>query len=406
MRLVAVLVLIVCAAFAPPQERPAHVSIALRVAPEAGTLTADTMVSPGAVAAGEELRLILAQSLTVHSAEAGPDAEVTVAPTDRPWRGLQRITVRFRSAQSSPRIRIRYSGRPSSGGQPPINMITPALVELSLDGMWVPTRDDLGMPYTVDATIAGLPAGASFVSQGRQSRRRAVVRVVRNVADVDFAFVAAPGLRRVRVGRAFELHAIDPDSPAALLYRRHGGQAAAFLQQWFGPMPGAPARLVVVRRERGSGYQRIGYIVFTEGRAATEAGAAKFTAHEFAHAWFRNANAASEHRWVDEATAEFVGIRYVEHALGAAAREDLLRPKRERARAAGPVVGGRSDAELYDKGTLLLFELEERIGRERMDRVVARVARERVARTEHYVRVVAEIAGAEQARWFDAALRS
>lgn len=189
MRLVAVLALFFCAAFSPTQERQPHVSIAVRLAPEAGTLSAETVVSPAPVAAGEELRLVLADSLTVHSAEAGREAEVTVAPTGRPWRGLQRITVRFRTAQPAPRIRLRYSGRPSGGGQPPINMITPALVELSFDGMWVPARDDLGMPDTVDARIDGVPAGARFarVAAERIGRTEDYVRVVAEIAGADAA---------------------------------------------------------------------------------------------------------------------------------------------------------------------------------------------------------------------------
>ncbi|HEX9933489.1 MAG TPA: hypothetical protein VGB08_11660 [Allosphingosinicella sp.] len=396
----------VAAAAAAPERHHAHARIELRIAPEAGTLSAEAILSLPPAAAGEEIGFVLARSLAVASAEAGPNAIVTVAPTERPWGGLQRISVRFRDAERAPRLRVRYAGRPATGGAPPINMITPDHVELSLDGMWVPIREDLGLPFTVDARIAGLPAGATLVGPGRLTRRGGVLRLRRSVPDVDVAFVASPALRRAAGNGPCRFYAADPDGEEASLFRRHCAAAGAFLGNWFGPLPGSAPRLALVRRERKSGYQRIGYIVLAEGRGGSEAGAAKFTAHEFAHSWFRNANATTEHRWVDEATAEYVGLRYVRHALGEAALETLLAPKRERARTAGPVVAGRTDAELYDKGALLLFELEDRIGRERMDRIVARIAAARIGLTEDYVRVVAEVAGPAEARWFDQRLRS
>lgn len=87
-----------------------------------------------------------------------------------------------------------------------------------------------------------------------------------------------------------------------------------------------------------------GYIVFTESTQGSEAGIAKFTAHEFAHAWFSNANATSEHRRLDESTAEYVALRYVKHALGGTAVDEMLASKTVAAENARAVQGNRVSA--------------------------------------------------------------
>jgi aminopeptidase N len=172
-------------------------------------------------------------------------------------------------------------------------------------------------------------------------------------------------------------------------------------------MPGDGVRVVVVRRPRTSGYARKGYIVFTENSRGNEAGVAKFAAHEFAHLWFSNANSQTSDRWLDESTAEYVSLRYVQDAMGAEALERLIAPKREVARTAKPVVGDtRTDAELYDKGPLLLFELEQAIGREKMDRLLAIVAARKIGVTADFLTALSELTDPATAAEFERKLKS
>jgi hypothetical protein len=263
----------------------------MTLTPAEGRLIADTSVTLDRVRKGEVVDFVLGRHFTIESAEAH-GASVSIGPTLTPWAGLQRIRLTFAEAQRAPKLRVRYAGKPSPGGEPPINMITPKLVELSLDGMWVPIRADLEGRFTADALISGLPRDATVVAQGRVSREGAAYRIRRDRPGVDLPLIAAPGLKRLAGGK-FELLARDPDNEQARLYRKHAPAALAFLERWFGPVPGAPLRLVIVARERRSGYNRPGYVVFTETGKVEEAGTAKFTAHEFAHAWFSNANATT-----------------------------------------------------------------------------------------------------------------
>jgi hypothetical protein len=380
-----------------------HYALGATVAPEHGLIAVDLLITfPRGV---READLVLGDTYRVTGTDVRPGGTITVEKTDKPWRGLQRIAARFGEAEGRPSLRIRYSGPLKSTGDPPLNMITPALTELSLDSMWLPVASDLGSPFTVDARIAGLPAEAVVVSQGVAERSGDEVRLRRTFPESDLAFVAAAGIQRLH-GQDFELFARDLESERARLFRKHGIASIRFLEGWLGPMPNKPARLVLVSRPRASGYARKGYIVFTEGNDSTEEGAAKFTAHEFAHAWFSNANATTEHRWLDESIAEYVAIRYVEKTIGEAAAAAMFQAKQESASRAPAVLKAPADGgAIYAKGPLLLRELEGRIGRATLDAILAEAAQRRVGVTSEFHAILTSRASAADADWFGARLK-
>ena len=380
-----------------------HYALGATVAPQHGLIAVDLVISfaPGV----READLVLGDTYRIRESDAGPGGTVEIAKTDKPWGGLQSIAARFGESPHRPTLRLRYSGPLKPTGDPPLNMITPELTELNLDSMWLPVASDLGSPFTVEARIGGLPADAVVVSQGTSVRAGGEVRIRRTFPESDLAFVAAAGLQRLS-GEDFELFARDLESERARLFRSHGTASIRFLESWLGPMPKKPARLVLVSRPRTSGYARQGYVVFTEGNKMTQEGAAKFTAHELAHAWFSNANAATEHRWLDESIAEYVSIRYVEEAFGEPAAEAMFEAKRTSAAAAPPVLRAPPDGgAIYAKGPLLLRELERRIGRQTLDAVIAEAARRKVGVTADFLEILGARASAADAAWLAARLK-
>lgn len=399
-----------CAGSVAPRQAAAtaapHLTVDLDLAIAEESMTATAVLRPGPVAADEELGFVLARSMSIDSVQAGPGTQVTVGDSVGPWTGLQRIGVRFSQAQTDPRITFRYRGRPAGGGTPPINMVTPQLIELSLDGMWIPIREDLGMRFTTQADVRGLPEGFSLIAQGDQTRTRDAIRITRSYPDIDLAFVASPRLQ-ARRGLGVEVFAADPAAQQPAFFFDHAERALRFLQGWLGPLPTQPVRVVVVSRARQSGYARIGYIVLVESDREPTRGTAGFVAHELAHLWFSNANALTDHRWLDESIAEYVALRYVESQFGSEARDALMVRRRERLGTARPVLGtNRNNVELYGKGPLLLMELEERVGRPIMDRLVAQVAKERVRTTADFLTILSALSSADVARWFDGRLRA
>ena len=72
-------------------------------------------------------------------------------------------------------------------------------------------------------------------------------------------------------------------------------------------------------------------------------------------------------------SSEYVSLRYVEASFGRDERDAMLAKKRDAAAKAHAILGhgAQSDDELFAKGPLLLFELEDRIGRAKLDRNAA-----------------------------------
>lgn len=408
MRIAAVIALVLSAAPAAAQAATGiHYDVEARIDPAAGRLRTEVTIEAPEGAAGPEPAFVLGRSFAIASAEAGKNARVEITPTEQPFPGLQRIAVRCPGGCTGPlKLKVSYEGPPNPSGDPPINVVTPQLVELTLDSMWLPLKADFTGGFSVDAEIRGLPKDAVVTSAGRVTRQGDVVRIYRAGETVDLAFAAA-AFRRVALGD-LELYARNLEGAKAVAYRRQALPALKFLQAWFGPIPGAPMRVTVVERPRVSGYARPGYIVVTEGGEAPEANIGKFLAHEFSHAWWMRAGFTTEEHWLNESVAEYVSLRYVEHAFGKAALEEMLAKKREAAAKAGPLLGhGRAgEDELYAKGTLLLFDLEQRIGRARLDSLLKAQALTPISTTRGFLDALAATAGKDEAARFEAALRS
>ncbi|MEZ0469320.1 hypothetical protein [Luteimonas salinilitoris] len=396
-----------------PETAPAHYTLQARIDAD-GTLHARVAIELTAEAAAAPVSFLLGERFAIDRADAGAGGNVAIAATDKPFAGLQKITAQF-AAPGPARLELDYSG-PLTGGANSVAAFAEDRIELSVDNMWFPVREDIGLQFTVDATFQGIPADYVSVSQGELARTDdGAVRMVRTRPDIDLPLIAARGLQREILSGA-EFHAVDPDGVLTSLFRKHAAQAGEFFQAWFGPLR-EPFRIVVVSREQTMSYVRSGYMVLSDGGAAAreaakqdfpEANPARHIAHEFAHAWWSPADALTEHYWLSESVAEYAAIRYVEATFGIADAQRLIERIRERGEAAGPVIGhGRPSADqLYRRGPLLLFELEEAVGRAALDRVLATLGRNPPRETAQFLQALAAEAGADAAAGFDAALRS
>lgn len=384
-----------------------HYDVAATLNTARGSLSADVTITMPWPEVQGDIALLLGDSYSITSAEAGPGAAVEVVPTGEPFPGLQKISVHAIGAPGATlRLRIHYAGLLwALPGELPINRVTPDAIELGLDSMWLPVR--AGFPkFTVSADIGGVPEGLVAVAPGTIKRTGGHLLIRRETGDPDLAFVAIRGLKRQSSG-GFELYSSDGSPDAASVYRRQGASAMKFLEAWFGRMPGRPARVVLVHRARNSGYARSGYVVIVEGDAMPEKDSAQYMAHEFAHAWWAPVDPTTENRWLSESIAEYVALRYIESAFGVGARDELLDGKRPLAAKAGPILGRGplDDAELYNKGPLLLFELEAKVGRSSMDKVLAQLARHPPSVSSEFFQTLAAVAGEAAAQEFVAAMK-
>src|SRR5262249_55160191 len=160
-------------------------------------------------------------------------------------------------------------------------------------------------------------------------------------------------------------------------YRKCASTIVAFYTKLYGPLPESslPARLVVLPRQ-GAAYERRAYISVPDHAEELKSAGhldewmlTTTVSHEFAHGWWWRADPFSEDHWLNESLAEYSSMRFIEATFGPDELKIWLDKKVAAAKSAGPVIGtGRpSKTGLYTKGPVLLFELDHKIGRAKMD---------------------------------------
>lgn len=389
----------------------ARYDIVAQITPD-GMLSARVTIGLPAVEADKRNEFLLGERFTVREVEAGRGAMVTYEPTDKPIAGLRKIVITYPEPPTRPlKLRFRYDGPLNQGKDDAAPAVAPGAVELRLESFWIPTRSDISLVYAVRADIRGLPDDLDVVTQGEVRRAPGRLRIRRDLPDVDTPLVAVAGLRDTAMP-GMEFHG-PPNDPMVETFRTHAVASAKFLQDWLGPIPNGPTRIAVIPRVGGSSYARRGYIVISRPTPGDldktgDVAHARHVAHEFAHAWFLAADPTTEHYWLVESLAEYCAVRYAEVAFGPAGRDVLIEAKRERAKTAGPILGGRraTRAALYQKAPLLLFALEARIGRPAMDRIIVDLAKRPPRTTPEFLSVLRAVAGEDEARRFEAELRA
>jgi hypothetical protein len=390
---------------------PAHYDMKMTFDVATGRVTATVTVTlPGG---GGEADFVLSDRFTLKRVDAGKSVKVDIMAADKPMPHLNRIVVHFPARMAGARqVRFDYSGPLNQPGDDE-PAVSPQRIELNVESMWLPMREDLGMRFTVDADISGLPENLVVIPQGTFKRTGDRLHIHRDTLDEDVLIDGAVGLTLVK-GPDVDFYAADQADPLVAMLRKHAFGAAAFYHRLYGPPTPGPVKMVIVPRAGGAGYARRSFVVMPTFRkmgdpppAFDESSPARFVSHEFRHAWKQNiAGVDYDSYWLSESVAEYFALRYVQQAIGAAEMDAMLARKRKAAEGAGPLIGaGRkpSGAALYQKGPLLLFELERRIGRSAVDRVL--LGAHPPLSTAAFLKALDKVAGPEAARDFEGKLK-
>jgi len=385
---------------------PPHYAMTVRLDPGHGRLAVEADITLSAEDMADGANFLLGRGYVVQSLRASDGVEASLSFADTPIPGMQRISVAPRSGAPA-HVIIAYEG---ALAEVPYNAISPDRVELSVDSFWYPVSGVFGWPLTPDATLQGLPAGSRVASPDAVTQRGGLVHLHRTHPSPDIAFTASPLFKPVSEGR-LTVFSERPDSAAIVDYRTNGAAALAFLEAWLGPLPSGQAVIAAPRRESGVGYSRPGYLVVADVGALDPDnlwGRYGYVAHELSHVWWSNADFMSEDYWLVESTAEYVALRFMENRLGRAPVETILERKRTRAARGGPILGrGRpTDDAVYARGPLLLVALEAQIGRDRLDPLLASLAKRDRLTTQDFLDALAQVAGPEVAAGMDASLRA
>ncbi len=353
----------------------------------------------------DSVALLLNRGLLVSSLRGTGVAGYTQREAD----GWNRVVVRFaddvRAGQATT-LELAYAGRPAFS-EDGINGISPSWVELGLDAAWHPVFAKYDQNVAGGFTLRA-PGNWQVVGSGATVRGRDGTVLTNRIPLIDLAFVAAPSLRVSRAAAATVYHA-NADSATITRVLETTTACAQYLNQRYGARETLPPIKIVLAPRAGPGYARTNYIVITDVSKLPPDALSRFLCHELAHFWSTGANSSGPENWLNEAFAEFVAVRYVRDVHG---REPFLKII-EQFRAISekqpavwtPAATARPTGMVsYRKAPYLLHLLEERVGSDVMDRILARRMSERVVRTQDLLSVIAQTAGQAHADWFAAQL--
>lgn len=303
-------------------------------------------------------------------------------------------------------LSISYAGRPTISSDS-INRISRGWVELSLDSGWHP------IPATFDQDMIGslritLPSGWDVIASGTVTSDKTLYVIRNSIPQVDAAFVAAPSFEKVASG-SFTVFYRDADLRTAVAVLEAAGNCGSYLNERYGLRNPLPSGALVLADRDGPAYARKNYIMLSRVDRDDSAGLHAYLCHELTHYWTRSAGSFSPDHWMTEAFAEYVASRYVRDHVSPAAFGRSLAQWEAVGRAHGPVWTPTSTTRpsffvMYRRAPFLLALLEDRIGGERMDRLIQGYLVEGLRSTRQLLERLEVIAGSDDASWFRARL--
>jgi len=300
-------------------------------------------------------------------------------------------------------VRVRYAGTPVFGGDN-INGVGASWVELGLDSDWHPVFDDYRHRVTGVVAVDGL-AGWTVVSSAEvaPTPTGAVLRF--GVPLLDLPFAAAPSLLARESDDAIVYYAPGTSVEQADAVLATATRCASWLNERYGEREPLPRARLVLPARTGPGYARKHYIALSSVEGLAPAQLGHFICHELAHFWSSRASSMSADNWLNEGIAEYVAGRFVASEFGAEAHAPLLARWAE---AAGdpvaiwtPTATARPGPRVsYRKAPHAMHLLEQRVGADTMDRILAAYMTQPIVSTPQLLAEIDRIAGAETGQWF------
>ena len=284
-------------------------------------------------------------------------------------------------------------------------------IELTVDKMWYPIRNDLDNPFSYEVVVEGLPPGYSLIThpQAEVVKEEDRLLLKREQPWYEVMLLAGKDMKTWDGGDGIRFTASQSLSDS-LLQSIHGKVATsiAHLNRVMGKADPIGSFTVVLRNTRRSelGYQfNRGPMIITGPDFDDYAN----LSHEIAHYWWSGADFIRE-PWMNESFANY-GMYSVLREFEPVTFRGLLEKNRAGSAKAIPVLEASLFAEnafdsYYHKGGILLMELEERIGRDRMQTLLSECVRLKIRTTEGFLQELQRQNGLETRDYFEALLKS
>jgi hypothetical protein len=316
-------------------------------------------------------------------------------------------------------IEFDYEGKLSEIPKQAANRIGENWTELGLYIPWFPFNyEEMGsFTYSVDVktdqkyTVFGI---------GNISQENDITNISSSIPTNDIVVCLSEDIQVFESEMSNNrLKIFHKDFPDTLLYKMSGEVTQMFnrFNSWFGTID-MDISIIETQRIQGGGYARIGGLVLS-GIDPVKYDKQivyyhQFFAHELAHLWWHKASATTWHDWLNESFAEYSSLMSLKESFGQENFDKYIAHKKKNLEGTPPVWElDRNNVDyeiayevLYNKGTLLLHELEEKIGHDLFCNLCNSMIKNDVSTTAEFLSLLAQDVDPDIATWFEQMLRT
>lgn len=133
-------------------------------------------------------------------------------------------------------------------------------------------------------------------------------------------------------------------------------------------------------------------------------------AHEMGHLWWFRANSTTWQDWLNESFAEYSMLLYYKKKHGEKKFQDKINSYKNDIKTAPPIWGinrnaPKSYASLYQKGAIILYELENMLGKEQFFRLLKMISKNKIDNTKELLALIEKKLSEDTRRWLEAQLK-
>lgn len=175
-------------------------------------------------------------------------------------------------------------------------------------------------------------------------------------------------------------------------------------EKFFGKTDSTYLKFLIAPFDQGGGYSRKNFIRL--GTKNFNLYTAKGIAHELAHFWWHNASTSTWEDWLNESFAEYCVLLYLRKRIGLNEYQQLIEEYKSRTENSPPIWGiDRNSPDsytvLYEKGSLILCEFEEKIGKDKFLNFLKDIMLNKISTTDDLLVLMENKLSKEISTWFE-----
>ncbi|TGE08648.1 M1 family aminopeptidase [Hymenobacter fodinae] len=390
---------------------PNQVQIAVKLEPRTKQFWCRYTLTLPADAAETSVQLNLNKAFTITGLESHGAVRKQIAPRFYATAGdtVQAIELTYRPGKQRRRVVLTYQGT-----MPP-KFATPEVMELSGHSNWLPSRPlreyeliDYVLQVQAPETYRIISSRPPIRhSQGRSTFRGLTSAIEPTVVAAEHVYEATTGAPTpIKVSKA-AAPLLHPDS----LMLSEAERVVAFYNRSIGqqdPIPRFAILLTGADRDAFALLDNAAVITYPDFDVRKRIDQLVL-AHEISHKWWAYGSFNDYNDWLNEAFATYSSLLYLRATADTAGYRQELAKRVASAAGAPAIIGFDKTAHsyptyrrvVYDKGTVILAALHDRLGDASFLAILATTAARKTSSTSEFLLIVEQAAGLETRQWLE-----